>query len=211
MTDTTAKKTRAPKLTDTAKADARVTSKGQRVGYVRVSSTDLSTARQLDGLTLDRTFTDKASGKDTARPQFAALMNFVRTGDTVTVHSMDRLARNLGNLRTVVLELTGRGVQVEFLKENLIFRGDDSAMSMLLLNVMGAFAEFERSLIGERQREGIAAAKVKGGVYLGRKPSLTAQQVTDLRARAAAGEPKAELAREFKVSRETVYVYLRAD
>ena len=205
---TTTKKTHAPKpTTDTARADASAISKGQKVGYIRVSSTDQNTARQLDGLTFDRTFTDKASGKDTARPQFAELMKFVRAGDTVTIHSMDRLARNLGDLRTVVLELTGRGIQVEFLKENLTFSGDDSAMSMLLLNVMGAFAEFERALIRERQREGIVVAR-SNGVYKGRKASLTAQQVTNLKTRAAAGEKKAALAREFGISMETVYRYV---
>lgn len=109
----------------------------------------------------------------------------------------------------MVLELTGRGVQVQFIKESLTFMGDDSAMSMLLLNVMGAFAEFERSLIRERQREGIDAAKVKSGVDQGRKPSFTTQQVTDLKARAAAAEKNAVLAREFGISRETVYQYLR--
>jgi DNA invertase Pin-like site-specific DNA recombinase len=82
-------------------------------------------------------------------------------------------------------------------------------MSTLLLSVMGAFAEFERALIRERQLEGIAAAK-RRGVYKGRKPKLTPELVVDLRARAAAGEPKAALAREFGISRETLYQYLRA-
>ena len=207
MSKAAAKKTRASKpTTDTAKADTSAT-RGQRVGYVRVSTTDQNTARQLDGLPLDRTFTDKVSGKDTARPQFAEMLKFVRAGDAVVVHSMDRLARNLGDLRTVVLDLTGRGVQVQFVNENLTFRGDDSAMSMLLLNVMGAFAEFERALIRERQREGIEVAKSMGRVYKGRKPVLTTDQAADLRKRVAAGESKAALAREFGISRETVYQY----
>ena len=186
-------------------------SKGQRIGYVRVSSTDQNTARQLDGLTLDRTFTDQVSGKDMARPALDELLRFVREGDTVTVHSMDRLARNLDDLRRLVKDLTGRGVNVQFIKEGLTFTGDDSPMATLLLSVMGAFAEFERALIRERQREGIEAAKKKGGVYTGRKPSLTPAQVTDLKARAAAGEKKATLAREFGISRETVYQYLNAE
>lgn len=82
-------------------------------------------------------------------------------------------------------------------------------MANLLLNVMGAFAEFERSLILERQREGIAAAKTRGA-YTGRKPALTAEQAQQLRTRAGDGEPKSLLAREFGISRETVYAYLRA-
>ena len=179
-----------------------------RVGYVRVSSVDQNTVRQLDGITLDRVFTDEASGKDTSRPQLDQLVAFVRDGDTVLVHSMDRLARNLDDLRKLVRTMTGKGVRVEFVKENLVFTGEDSPMATLLLSVMGAFAEFERTLILERQREGIAAAK-KRGVYTGRKPALSAEQAADVRRRAAAGEKKAALAREYKISRETLYGYLR--
>jgi DNA invertase Pin-like site-specific DNA recombinase len=182
---------------------------GQRVGYTRVSSLDQNTERQLDGVDLDRVFTDKASGKDVARPQLGALLGFVRGGDTVIVHSMDRLARNLDDLRAIVRALTVRGVRVEFVKEQLIFTGEDSPMATLLLSVMGAFAEFERALIRERQREGIALAKARGA-YRGRRKALTTEKATLLTARAAAGETKAELAREFGVSRETVYQYLRA-
>lgn len=182
---------------------------GQRVGYVRVSTLDQSTVRQLDGVALDRVFEDKASGKDVNRPQLEAMIGFVRDGDTVLVHSMDRLARNLEDLRQLVRRLTDKKVRVEFVKEQLTFTGEDSAMANLLLNMMGAFAEFERELIRERQREGIALAKQRG-VYRGRARSLTATQVVDLRARAAAGVPKTVLAREYGVSRETVYAYLRA-
>jgi DNA invertase Pin-like site-specific DNA recombinase len=180
-----------------------------RVGYVRVSSVDQNTVRQLDGVEVERVFTDKASGKDAARPKLEELIAFVRDGDTVLVHSMDRLARNLDDLRRLVRVLTGKGVKVEFVKESLAFTGEDSPMATLLLSVMGAFAEFERALILERQREGIAAAKTRG-VYTGRKPALTEQQAGELRERAAAGERKADLAREFGVSRETVYSYLRS-
>jgi DNA invertase Pin-like site-specific DNA recombinase len=182
---------------------------GQRVGYVRVSTFDQNPERQLDGTELDRTFTDKASGKDIARPQLDALRRFVRDGDIVIVHSLDRLARNLDDLRRLVQDLTTRGVRVQFVKEQLTFTGEDSPMANLLLSVMGAFAEFERALIRERQREGIALAKQRGA-YRGRKPSLTASQVAELTERATAGEAKSALAREFGVSRETVYQYLRA-
>ena len=153
-------------------------------------------------------FTDKASGKDTTRPKLDELIAFDREGDTVLVHSMDRLARNLDDLRRLVRILTGKGVRVEFVKENLVFTGEDSPLPNLLLSVMGAFAEFERALILERQREGLAAAKQRG-VYTGRKPALTAEQAGRLRERAAAGERKADLAREYGISRETVYAYLR--
>src|ERR1700756_3642398 len=180
---------------------------GKRVGYIRVSTLDQKTDRQLEGVDLDKRFTDKASGKDMKRPQLEAALQYLREGDVLVVHSMDRLARNLDDLRRVVTDLTGRGIVIEFVKERLTFTGEDSAMSKLLLSVMGAFAEFERALLKERQREGIAIAKKKG-VYKGRKPSLSADRATELRRRASAGEKKSALAREFKISRETLYSYL---
>jgi DNA invertase Pin-like site-specific DNA recombinase len=188
---------------------AKGVAKGQRVGYVRVSSTDQNTSRQLDGIEVDCTFTDKCSGKDVHRPQLEAMMKHVRAGDTVTIHSMDRAARNLTDLREIVETLTKRGVIVEFVKEHLTFTGEDSPMANLLLNLLGSVAEFERSMIRERQREGIAIAKAKGNVYKGRKPSLTPEQANELRQRIAAGEVKATLAREFGISRETLYAYHR--
>jgi len=176
------------------------------VGYVRVSALDQNEIRQLHGVKLDRTFTDKASGKDPKRPQLNLLLSFVREGDTVVCHSMDRLARNLDDLRKIVLGLTERGVQMQFEREHLTFTGEDSPMANLLLSVMGAFAQFERELIRERQREGIALAK-KAGVYKGRKPALSAARAAELRRRVAAGGSKAALAREFGISRDTLYKY----
>jgi DNA invertase Pin-like site-specific DNA recombinase len=181
---------------------------GQRIGYIRVSSVDQHEDRQLDGIEVAKTFTDKASGKDTKRPQLEILMSFVRTGDTVVVHSMDRLARNLDDLRRIVQTLTSRGVRIEFVKEHLSFTGEDSPMASLMLSVMGAFAEFERALIHERQREGIALAKQRGA-YKGRKKSLSEAQVGQLRARLATGISKAQVAREFGISRETLYQYVK--
>jgi len=184
------------------------TLKGQRVGYVRVSSFDQNPERQLEQVQVDKVFTDKASGKDMQRPQLDALLAFVREGDTVVVHSMDRLARNLDDLRRLVQKLTQRSIRIEFVKEHLTFTGEDSPMANLMLSVMGAFAEFERALIRERQREGIALAKQRGA-YRGRKKALSPEQSAALRQRAAAGEQKASLAREFGISRETLYQYLR--
>jgi DNA invertase Pin-like site-specific DNA recombinase len=181
---------------------------GQRIGYVRVSTLDQNEKRQLDGLVLDRVFTDRASGRDTARPQLVELLGFARDGDTVVVHSMDRLARNLDDLRALVQRLTRKGVRVEFVKEHLLFTGEDSPMANLMLSVMGAFAELERALIRERQREGIALAKQRGA-YKGRKKTLTPERATELVQRAANGIPKSVLATEYGVSRETVYQYLR--
>ena len=181
---------------------------GQRIGYVRVSTFDQNPERQLDGLAVDRIFTDKASGKDTQRPRLNELLAFAREGDAIVVHSMDRLARNLDDLRRLVQQLTRRGIRIEFVKEGLTFTGEDSPMAQLMLSVMGASAEFERSLLRERQREGIALARQRGA-YRGRKRSLTDDQIADLRRRIDAGERKAQVARELGVSRETIYQYLR--
>jgi DNA invertase Pin-like site-specific DNA recombinase len=174
---------------------------GQRIGYIRVSTLDQHAERQLEGIEVDKTFLDKASGKDTKRPQLDLLMRFVRSGDTVIVHSMDRLARNLDDLRRIVQALTGKGVKIEFVKEHLTFTGEDSPMANLMLSVMGAFAEFERALIKERQREGITLAK-KRGAFKGRKKSLSQAAVAEMRQRIAAGISKAQVAREFGISRE---------
>lgn len=184
--------------------------KGQSIGYVRVSTIDQNDDRQLVGIELDRIFSDKTSGKDTNRPGFMTMMQFVREGDLVIVHSMDRLARNLDDLRRIVRELTAKGVRVQFIKENLTFSGGDSPMANLLLSVLGAFAEFERELIRERQREGIAVAKQKG-VYKGRKRALSGEQLRNLRERVERGENKAKVARDFGISRETLYQSMRRD
>jgi DNA invertase Pin-like site-specific DNA recombinase len=179
-----------------------------RVGYVRVSSVDQNTARQLDGVQLDRTFEDHASGKDVERPAFKEMMEFVREGDLIIVHSMDRLARNLDDLRNTVRTLTAKGVEVEFVKERITFTAKDNPMATLLMSVMGAFAEFERSLIKERQAEGIAIAKKKG-VYKGGKLRLTDEQVAEMR-RLLFEERSTKniVARKFGVTRKTVYNYL---
>lgn len=182
---------------------------GERVGYQRVSTVDQNTARQLDGVQLDKVFTDQASGKDTNRPELARAIEYVRDGDTFLVHSMDRLARNLEDLRRVVRQLTNKGVRVEFVKESLAFTGDDSPMNTLLLSMLGAVAEFERSMILERQREGIALAKA-AGKYKGRKASLSPAKSAELRQRLAAGESVTALAAEYGVSRQTVYNYRAA-
>lgn len=183
--------------------------KGQRIGYVRVSAFDQNVDRQLEGIALDKAFTDKASGKDVNRPQLEMMLSFIREGDTVIVHSMDRLARNLDDLRKLVQSLTKRGIRIEFVKESLTFTGEDSPMANLMLSIMGAFAEFERALIRERQREGIAVAKQRGA-YRGRKKSLSEDKVVELKRRVENGEQKAAVARDLGISRETLYQYLRS-
>lgn len=182
---------------------------GQHVGYIRVSTVEQNTARQLEGVALNKTFTDRISGKSIERPQLQACLEYVRDGDTLHIHSMDRLARNLDDLRRLVRQLNEKGVIVQFHKEALTFTGEATPMANLLLNMLGAVAEFERSLILERQREGIAIAKA-AGKYRGGKPKLNPDQVVALKARVATGVPKAKVAREFSISRETLYTYLAA-
>ena len=175
------------------------------VGYTRVSTLDQNTERQLDGLTLDKVFEDKASGKDTRRPQLAACLEYLREGDTLHVHSIDRLARNLEDLQRLVRELTDKGVSVRFLKEKLNFEARESnPMQTLMFQMLGAFAQFERALIRERQREGIALAK-KEGRQLGRAKILSTEEEEAIKAKAASGAKKSTLAAENKISRQTIY------
>jgi DNA invertase Pin-like site-specific DNA recombinase len=190
---------------------------GQRIGYRRVSSIVQSTERQLEGVTLDRMYEDKLSGKDVNRPQLKAAMDYCRDGDTLIVHSLDRLARNTEDLLRIVRELNAKGVSVEFVKNHMAFAAasptsawkGDAPMAKLMLTMLAAFAEFERNLIRERQAEGIAIARTKG-VYKGGQPKLTPVQAKELRSQPRKGVPNAELARKYGVSRETVYQYQRS-
>lgn len=183
------------------------------IGYIRVSGVDQNTARQesaFDGLNLNKVFEDKASGKDVHRPALERCLEVVRDGDTLHVHSIDRLARNMQDLLSLLSDLTGRGVSVKFHKENLTFTPDkENPFQRLQLQLIGSVAEFERAMIRERQREGIAIAKA-AGKYKGRKPSLTPEQAAELRKRVEEnGEKVARLAREYGVSRQTVYEHLK--
>lgn len=184
--------------------------KGQLVGYVRVSTLDQNSERQLEGMKLVKIFTDKASGKDTKRPQLQAALEYLREGDTLVVHSMDRLGRNMLDLLQTIKSLNDRRVAVQFVKERLTFAGEDAPMSKLQLGILAAVAEFERSLIRERQREGIAIAKKKG-VYKGRTRALSVEQAKAVVAKDKEnrGHGRAALARELGISRETLYQYLR--
>ncbi|WP_278958297.1 recombinase family protein [Aquipseudomonas alcaligenes] len=171
-----------------------------QVGYVRVSSVDQNTDRQLDGIALDKVFTDKVSGATTERPQLLAMLDYVREGDCIVVHSIDRLARSLADLLSLVESLTAKGVAIRFHKEQLHFTGEHSPMQKLMLSMMGSFAEFERSMIKERQAEGIAKAKAKG-VYKGRVKTVNDDAI---RAEIAAGLSFRKVAEKLGVSLSTV-------
>jgi hypothetical protein len=144
---------------------------GQRVGYVRVSTLDQNEKRQLEGQLLDRVVTDKASGRDTARPQLTELLRFAREGDTVVVHSMDRLARNLDDRRALVRGLTRKGVRLEFDKESLVFTGEDSPTANLMLSVIAPSPNSNAPSSGNARGKASpwpsSAAPIKGG----RRPS----------------------------------------
>lgn len=185
----------------------------KQVGYLRVSTLDQNTARQLQGITLDKVFEDKCSGKDIQRPQLQACLEYLREDDTLHVHSLDRLARNVEDLLAIVRSLTEQGVTVIFHKEGLTFAPESadnaSGMSRLMLTIMGAIAEFERNLIRERQREGIALAKA-AGKYRGRQCEITEAIRAEICQRKEAGVPVAKIARQLGRSRQWVYKALQA-
>ena len=184
--------------------------KGQHSGYIRVSSTSQNTERQLVDVQLDKTFIDKASGKDANRPELSNCLEHLREGDILHVHSIDRLARNLKDLQTLIDKLTHKGVTVKFHKEHLTFEAaNTSPMQTLMLQMLGAFAEFERTLIRERQREGIEAAKASGK-KLGAPAKLTPEQTAEIKAKAAQGEDKSKLAKAYGISRPTLYKLINA-
>lgn len=133
-----------------------------RIGYIRVSTTHQNTDRQEDSLeqmNVEKLFIEKASGKDRKRPQLKAMMEFVQAGDTVVVHELSRMARSVVDLYDIAKELNEKGVSLESLKEDIDLT---SATGKLTFGIMAVMAQFERDLLLERQKEGIAAAKARG-------------------------------------------------
>jgi len=186
-------------------------SRGRVLGYKRVSSLDQNTDRQLDGIHTDLMFEEKVSGKNMGdRPKLQELLRTAYKGDTVVIHSMDRLARNLMDLKTIVNTLVGSGARVWFTTEKLTFCGDDDKYSALMLNLMGSFAEFERAMIKARQMEGIAKKKAAGGYAgKGRKRSISDAQIAEIKQRSEAGEMKTKIASDLGISRESIYKILK--
>jgi DNA invertase Pin-like site-specific DNA recombinase len=187
--------------------------KTQVVAYVRVGAVDQNLGRQLEAVgDVDRVFEEKVSdGSRADRVALPDCIRYVREGDVVKVASMDRLARSLGDLREIVDEITGKGASVVFVKEQQTYSRDtDDAIGRLMLNLLGAFAEFERTLIRERQREGIRLAQA-AGKYKGRAQKLTAEQLVDARRLIESGVPKAKVARDLQIDRTTLYRALARD
>lgn len=181
---------------------------GKTIGYIRVSTTDQNPDRQLENVKLDKKFIDYASAKSTNRPQLKMMLDFVREDDIVMVHSMDRFARNVKDLKELVETLVNKKVQVHFLKENLQFTGESSAASNLVLHMMGAFAEFEYAFIKERQREGIEIAKRKGR-FRGKVMKLDDEKIEILKKELQTRKSKTKIAKELGISRFTLYRYIQ--
>ena len=179
----------------------------QIVGYIRVSSQSQNTVRQLVGIDLDRTFTDFMAGSIKNRPQLEECIKYVREGDTLVVDSIDRLARNLRNLQEILDELLSKGVSVRFVKENLLFTSKKDPMATLMLQMMGAFAEFERKMIRSRQKEGIELA-LRDGKKLGRPPMLNGKHTKQAKELKEQGVSIRQIAKQMSISRGSVYKLL---
>jgi len=180
---------------------------GKRIGYIRVSTAEQNPDRQLEGVQLNKKFIDYASARSTNRPQLNLMLEFIREDDIVIVHSMDRLARNVKDLKNLVEGFLLRKIKIHFLKENLQFNGENSALANLMLHMMGAFAEFEYAFIKERQREGVEIAKKKGK-YKGAKKKLNPEKLEILKSELKTRKSKSEIAKELGISRATLYKYL---
>lgn len=179
----------------------------QAIGYIRVSSIEQNVDRQLCDINLNRKFIDKITGSVKDRPELNACIEYVRSGDTLYVHSIDRLARNLLDLQEIIKTIIAKGVILRFLKENLTFTSIDDPLAMLTLQIMGAFAEFERTMIRTRQREGIDAAK-KAGKHLGRPHKVDNKFKKVVKEKKESCQSIRSIAKDMNVSRATIYKVL---
>jgi len=176
------------------------------INYKRISTASQSNERQLNGIDCDRVFEDVCSGKDVNRPELEKMLFTVRAGDIVNVHELSRLARNTKDLLELVEQILNKGATVKFHKENLTFSGErvDDAFQKLMLTMLGAISTFERDLILERQREGIAIAKQKGK-YKGRQSRFSDDELKAIKLEFEQSTNKAELARKLGISRGYLY------
>lgn len=180
------------------------------IGYKRVSTFDQTPDNQLRDFVLDKVFVDHVSGRTIERPALKEMLAYVRDGDHVIVHAMDRLARNTQDLLYIVNYLNSNDVSIRFVQENLSFDGASNPMGKLMLTMIGAIAEFELALLQERQREGIKRAQAEGK-YKGRPKSnitLTPSQIEYVRYGLSVGIPQTKLARELSVTRHTIRSFL---
>lgn len=178
---------------------------GAYVGYKRVSSVDQSTDRQLEGLQLDRVFEEKISAKAIDRPVFNECLDYLRSGDCLVIHSLDRVCRSgAGDAVALVTELTNKGIGIEFVKEGMRFDADMTAVQKGLLSILASVAEMERGLIKERQLEGISLAKA-AGKYKGRPATKTKSLNKDDFIKAISNSSMAQACKDFGISRQTGY------
>lgn len=179
--------------------------------YIRVSTELQNTDRQLLNIACDREYMDKLSGKDMNRPQLQAMLDNIRSGDLIQVHSMDRLARNVKDLLSIIETIVSKGAIIKFMKENLTFSNNEKAdpFQKLMLTMLGAISEFERNLILERQREGIAIAKQKGK-YKGTTKKLNDEDIANIKDLAANNKmTMVDIAKKYNITRQSVYNYIK--
>jgi DNA invertase Pin-like site-specific DNA recombinase len=174
----------------------------ENIGYIRVSTVDQNAERQLLNIELDNSFTDKCSGKDTDRPALKQLIEYAREGDVIHCHDISRMARNTEDLLRLVKEFTEQGISLKFHKEHLEFTGESNPMQQLMLTMLGGIYQFERAMILERQREGIAIAKQKGK-YKGKPVNETLHD--KIRQKYSEGVNKMQIAKTLNCARATVY------
>lgn len=184
--------------------------KGKKIGYIRVSSSDQNPEAQLTGIELDKKYIEYKSAKNLERPELEMLLEYCREDDEVYVQRIDRLARNVRELQNLVDIFLKKNVKVVFVKDGLRFEGKDSPMAYFQLQIMGAFAEFERNISKERQREGIELAKKKGK-YKGRKRILNPEQVEKMKEMLHLGFYKRDIAKKFNISPQSVYNYINRE
>jgi DNA invertase Pin-like site-specific DNA recombinase len=166
----------------------------------------------LDEKDFDRTYIDKCSGKNTDRPQLQAMLDNLRPGDSITCHSLDRLARNTFDLLDLVKKITEKGCSIVFLKENLHFEpGKDNPISTLMMEILASIAQFERSLIRARQAEGIAIAKAKHK-FKGSTEKLSSDAAKEMKELVSSKKISIKDAmKRYNISRASVYNYLKRD
>jgi len=200
-----------PFLTFKVQPDTSEKETNMEFAYKRVSTIDQNLDRQLFGMNFDREYVEKVSGKNLNRPELNSLLLNVRPGDIVHVHEMSRLARNTKDLLGLVEHIVNAGGTIKFHKENLEFTsGKKNPFQSLMLNLLSSIAQFERDLLLDRQREGIAIAKAKGK-YKGRKSKFSKDDIDSIQNDFRSSTNKSELARKWGISRQYLYSLASGD